>query len=415
MRARIMLWIRRLWRTPGFRISAFAAAALLIAFIAPFVHQTIPDSLIERFSRDAVLPILTILASSMLAVTTFSLGAMTSAFRSAASQATPRVYNILMQDMTTLNVMSVFVGAFLFSLSAIVMFRAGFYGESGAVIVFALTVVCIVMIVIAILRWIAHLSRLGGLDHTLGMVEEAAVPPLTRLAEQRHFGARPADEAPRVPTGATPLISPVTGFVQFISISEMHSRLESEDARLWVTAAPGAWVLKGEPVAFVTGMTEVDDLMDNFTLGERRTTEQDGRFGIIVLSEVASRALSPGINDPGTAIDVIHRVERVLWNMGAQMSDPGRDRDVKFPRIIIGTVSAEDLLQDGLSSLMHDGGGRYDVMSQVLKTTTRLARSDWAELAEAAAKAKQSALDIIDRRVTDEDARASLRRKADEA
>lgn len=141
MRERIWLWLTRLWRRPGIRISAFGSAALLVSLIAPLVDRSLPEWLVDRFSRDAVLPILNILASSMLAVTTFSLGIMVQAFRSAAGQATPRVYRLLMQDMTTLNVMSVFVGAFLFSLASIVMFRAGFYGESAAVIVFGLTMV----------------------------------------------------------------------------------------------------------------------------------------------------------------------------------------------------------------------------------------------------------------------------------
>ncbi|MFP7570024.1 DUF2254 domain-containing protein [Marivita sp. S2033] len=414
MRARILLWIKRLWRTPGVRISAYGAAALLIAFIAPFLDQSIPDSLTERFTRDAVMPILSILASSMLAVTTFSLGMMVTAFRSAADQATPRVYNILMQDMTTLNVLSVFVGAFLFSLGAIVMFRAGFYGESGAVIVFALTIVCIVMIVVAILRWIAHLSRLGSLDHTLGMVEQAARPSLKRLAEARYLGGRAADNAPRIPDDAKPLPSPESGFVQFISMSELHARLEEDDARLWVTTSPGSWVLKGSPLGYVEGDTDIDELIDNFTMGGRRTNEQDARFGIVILSEVASRALSPGINDPGTAIDIIHRVERLLWELGLKLCDADREDELKYDRVIIGTVSAEDLIQDGYASLMQDGGARYEVMAQMLKATNRLTTSEWPELAKAAEKARDSALAIIDRRIDDGDALKSLQKKAQE-
>ena len=49
-----------------------------------------------------------------------------------------------------------------------------------------------------------------------------------------------------------------------------------------------------------------------FTIGAERTFDQDPRFGLCVLAEIASRALSPAVNDPGTAIDVIGRAVRLL-------------------------------------------------------------------------------------------------------
>ena len=414
MRERLWLWLSRLWRRPGIRISAFGGAALLVALIAPLLDQTLPSSLAERFSRDAVLPILNILASSMLAVTTFSLGIMVQAFLSAAGQATPRVYRLLMQDMTTLNVMSVFVGAFLFSLASIVMFRAGFYGDSAAVVVFAMAMVCILLIVVAILRWIAHLSQLGSLHHTLTLVERSATQPLERLAKTPNLGARPASDAPRAPDDAKALRSLESGYVQFISLAELNEQLKKQGATLWVYTPPGSWVLKGTPLAYVEGECDLSALLENFTLGDERTVEQDARFGLVILSEVASRALSPGVNDPGTAIDVIHRIERILWSMGQGMSDPKRDTKPQFERVIIGTVSATNLLHDGFASLMQDGGDRFDVMAQMLKAANRLSKSDWPDLANAAKETRTATLGIIDRRIDDPDAVKALHQKAKE-
>jgi uncharacterized membrane protein len=415
MHERILLWLSRLWRRPGIRISSFGAAALLVAFIAPLLDRSMPAWLVERFTRDAVLPILNILASSMLAVTTFSLGIMVQAFRSAAGQATPRVYRILMQDMTTLNVMSVFVGAFLFSLASIVMFRAKLYGESAAVIVFAMTMVCIVMIVVAILRWIAHLSQLGSLHHTLTAVETAARQPLESLAKTPNLGARPAKNAPPAPNDASVLMSPVSGFVQYISLGELNEQLADGDATLWVATPPGSWVLKGTPLGYVRGDCNLDKLLENFTLGDERTVEQDARFGLVILSEVASRALSPGVNDPGTAIDVIHRIERILWQLGTEMCAEDRDTTPLYDRVIIGTVTAGDLLHDGYDSLMEDGGNRFDVMAQMLKAANRLSKSDWRDLAHSAESTRASALRIIERRIDAPEHLAMLKEKANGA
>jgi uncharacterized membrane protein len=235
---------------------------------------------------------------------------------------------------------------------------------------------------------------------------------LLRLADAPSLCARAAADAPKIPDGATPLPSPTSGFVQFISFSELNDQLDKANATLWITTPPGRWVLKGTALGYVTGDCDPGSLIENFTLGDERTIEQDARFGMVILSEVACRALSPGVNDPGTAIDVIHRLERILWDMGQTVMDRDPDTKPEYDRIIIGTVSASDLMQDGFAALMQDGGDRFDVMAQVLKATGRLHQSDWTELANAAGKTRDSALAIVDRRIDDPEAVERLHEKA---
>jgi uncharacterized membrane protein len=85
---------------------------------------------------------------------------------------------------------------------------------------------------------------------------------------------------------------------------------------------------------------------------------------------------------------------------------------VEFAQIIIGSVTAEDLLNDGFASLMQDGGNRFDVMAQMLKATNRLSKSDWSDLAKAATQTRDTALGIIDRKIDDPDAVKSLHERA---
>merc|ERR1711969_401193 len=75
---------------------------------------------------------------------------------------------------------------------------------------------------------------------------------------------------------------------------------EDYSTEIYLPYGPGAFCAPGSPVA------------EAFTFGPVRTFDQDARFGLTVLSEIASRALSPGLNDPGTAIEVTGRVERLL-------------------------------------------------------------------------------------------------------
>lgn len=392
MLSKSFMLLLRLFRRLGVRVVLMTAAAVLSALVAPFIDPFLPQTLKQRFSQEAVLPILTILASTMLAATTFSLGVMVSAFQAASGQATPRAYRILMQDGTTQNVLATFVSAFLFSLTAIVMFRADFYGPSAAVVVFGLTVLTIVLIIGAILRWIDHLTRLGSMDHTLRMVENAAAECLRSAARAPCLGARPLDADSPPPSGSQPIQAPTTGYVQFINMPRLHEALERDDARIWITAPPGFFVLKGAPVGQMTGGTAATGkaVAKQFVIGRERTLEQDVRFGIVVLTEIATRALSPGVNDPGTAIDVIRRQQALLWEHAGNL---GQAPEVRYPRARVPRVTAQDLTGDAFGVIIRDGAGRIEVMRALLQALGALATSDLDALSQAAEASRRYAVD----------------------
>ncbi len=148
---------RRLWM----RAALFAVLGVGTALAAVLVQNIIPWDLPANLGADSVDRILNILASSMLAVTTFSLSVMIAAYSAATNNVTPRATKLLMQDTTTQNVLATFVGSFLFSLVGIVALSTGIYGEQGRVVLFIVTLAVIVLIAVTILRWIDHLSRLG--------------------------------------------------------------------------------------------------------------------------------------------------------------------------------------------------------------------------------------------------------------
>ena len=110
--SRPLLLMLRVWRKLWMRVLIIAFLAIASLGLAPILEPLIPEAAQERFSKQAVMPILTILASGMLAVTTFSLNVMVSSFQTAASQATPRAYRLLMQDSTTQNSLATFTGSF---------------------------------------------------------------------------------------------------------------------------------------------------------------------------------------------------------------------------------------------------------------------------------------------------------------
>lgn len=124
---RLRLLTRKLWIRATL-ISLMAVAAALVAIL---LTPYLPDNLSTDIGAEAVDNILSIIASSMLAVTTFSLSTMVTAYGAATSNVTPRATRLIMEDSTTQNVLAAFVGSFLFSLVAIITLAMGAYGDHG--------------------------------------------------------------------------------------------------------------------------------------------------------------------------------------------------------------------------------------------------------------------------------------------
>ena len=91
-----------------------------------------------------------------------------------------------------------------------------------------------------------------------------------------------------------------------------------------------------------------------------------------VLSEIASRALSPGINDPGTAIDVIGRAVRVL----SVWAEPGdaTSVEVDYPRLHVLPIEPDDLFEDIFSGIARDGASMVEIGLRLQKAFRTLAR-----------------------------------------
>ncbi|EAA5574104.1 DUF2254 family protein, partial [Escherichia coli] len=136
--------IKKLW----FRATLFAIVAIITALLSILFKSMIPESVSVKVGAEAVDNILNILASSMLAVTTFSLSIMVTAYGSATTNVTPRATRLVVEDVTTQNVLATFIGSFLFSLVGIIALNMGAYGERGRVILFIVTLVVIALILI---------------------------------------------------------------------------------------------------------------------------------------------------------------------------------------------------------------------------------------------------------------------------
>ena len=157
----------RLGKQLWVRTSAIGVMGILIAVLSAVIEPYLPWELSGEVSREAVDSLLSILASSMLAVTTFSLSIMVSAYGSATNTATPRATSLLIEDSLTQTMLANFVGSFLFGIVGLIMLKVDLYSARGRIALFVATILVIALVVVSLMQWIDHLTRLGRLGELL--------------------------------------------------------------------------------------------------------------------------------------------------------------------------------------------------------------------------------------------------------
>jgi uncharacterized membrane protein len=395
-------WVlSRLRRQIWFPVSLYGFLAIGTSLVSALLGRYVPTELAQKLGAGSVGTILNILASSMLAVTTFALSIMVGAFAQAATGATPRATQLLKDDHTTQHVLASFVGGFLFSLVGIIGLQTGIYQQGGRVILFAVTLLVIALIVGNLLRWIVHMTDYGRLSDTIARVEAAASKAMLARMENPYLGATELDasRAAEFAVAGAEVLAPRTGYIQMINTTTLQKLAVAAKAELAVLTLPGALLHRGSVIARVTpasAMTEnlADDIRDCLEIAPLRSYEQDPRFGIIALTEIASRALSPAVNDPGTAIDVLGRHLRNLTQW--------RNSDTKplFDQLYLPGLSLDDLMSDAFGPIARDGAGIIEVQIRLQKTLLALVEIDAAMFATAAKAQSERAFRLAETALT---------------
>jgi uncharacterized membrane protein len=334
---------QRLWFWAGLFALVGATAALAAIWLAPLI----PDRISAELGANSVEDILRILATSMLAVATFSLATMVNAFSASASSTTPRASQLILEDRTSQRAIAIFIGTFLFSLVGIIALQAGLYGSSGRL----------------------HLSGLGRLEHVLDRVEKAADDVLEAERSLEHHANKSAPLPFAIKVNRA-------GYVQYIDLDSLDRLAREADGHVRIDRRSGAFVGPGDVLASASWKLEGavhDDALEAFVIGSTRSVKQDPRYALILLSEVATRALSPGTNDPGTAIDVLARLVAMLCAHEASFDGADAPQD-DGSRVSVPLIEMKDVFDDVFTPISREGAGAVEVALRLQRSFEMLSR-----------------------------------------
>ncbi|WP_439154677.1 DUF2254 domain-containing protein [Yoonia sp.] len=381
--------LNRLW----VRIALIGVLSLVAIAVAQLVSPQLPAGSSQAIGAGSVETLLQIIANSMLAVTTFSMTVVVTVFRSVSGQWSPRVHRLMLDDQTMQNTLATLVGAYIYALGSIILLNSAAFSEGQIVVLFFFTILVLVLIIIAIVRWIVYLQTLGSLIDATRRVEQRTLAAMRTRTAKPCLGANPLYNDDTIPADAVPLCSDQTGYIQYIFEGALSELAQEQDLDIYINAPVGRFVHQGDVIAYLSTLNDKSEkvLRRNIGVGDVRTFEQDPRFGLVVLSEIGSRALSPGINDPGTAIDVLGRIARIFDSYVDELHSDAKS--IVHPRLWVRPLAAADMIEDGFAPIARDGAGLIEVQIALNKSLSYLARHPDGALSQAALKLAQQSFE----------------------
>lgn len=332
------LWSRlnaNYWFYPAL-FSAFAAVlafALIWLDRHGFADWLNDMAIIVPARPDGATNMLNVIAGSMIgtAATVFSITIAAVAY--ASGNYGPRLLTNFMEDKGNQLSLATFISTFVYSIIVLRSVRAedevaasaadaastglpGFVPQLSLLVAFALMAISVGVLVF----FLNHVPSSIRINTVLEGIGQRLLKLVRKEFPQPSCGQEP-DEQP----GGTPLPANGTGYVQMIDFDELGELAEDYDCRIALKVRTGDFVHPGMILAEIDGDDPDEEMGEKLhkalILGATRTPKQDPDFLIDELAEIALRALSPGINDPFTAITALH------W-LGAATAELGQ-RDLR--------------------------------------------------------------------------------------
>lgn len=361
-----MTWLQRyrvrhyvtnsIWVYPLLSMAAASGTAQLLRWIGTLGGWE------SRIEPDTAQAVLGMLASSMFTFIVFVSSALLVAVQLASSTLTPRIIGLVFRDPVTKLSLVVFVFTFTFTLAVLAQIN----GSVPPLRAQAAAYSCLASLGV-FLYLIDHVGKSLRPSGALWMVASLGRAVIDSVYPHRLPGsqrvAAPADGPGDAPTGT--VANTRDGVVLAFDLRGLVSLAERADCALEMVPQVGDFVAAGDPLFRVfggKGGVPVEAVQHSVAVGQERTLEQDPAFAFRILVDIASKGLSPAINDPTTAVLALDQIHHLLRNVGSRRLDDGRVCDASGRlRLAYRTPDWEDYVRLAVTEIRQFGGASIQV------------------------------------------------------
>jgi uncharacterized membrane protein len=322
-------WRSQLWPVPALAVTLAVLLGTFLPVLDAHIDGSLPDAVTAYLfsgGPEAARTVLSVIAGSLITVTslTFSLTVVT--LQLASSQFSPRLLRTFSRDRLVHISLGLLLGTFTYSVTVLRTVRASvsdheaFVPQIAVTVAYLMALVSVLMLVV----FLAHLARQIRVEWMLRQVHAETDDAMQRLLTDASPAGTPTVFVPQASPEAVPLLAASSGF--FTSLDEPLLLATAIDigAVVFVDRLPGDSLIAGTPIAHAwpsgsTGPLSTSAreglqmcIEESVDVSFERTATQDIAFGLRQIVDVTVKALSPGVNDPTTAVHGLGHVAALL-------------------------------------------------------------------------------------------------------
>lgn len=332
---------------------------------------------------DGARSLLSTIAGSMITVAGVVFSITIVALTLASTQFGPRILTNFVRDKGNQFVLGAFISTFVYCLSLLRTLRGGeenlFIPHISIMIGFILAIINIFVLI----YFIHHISNSIQVSNIISNINSELLSSIAKRFPKELgndvSGAKKLwtalEQPPRdFEERSVKIPSSKSGYIRFMDDNGLISFAKSNNIIIKLLCRPGEYLIEGTPIAHVYPKENYNESIDSkinhdIVTGSQRTSEQDVEFPINQIVEIALRALSPGINDPFTAIGCVERLTVSLCEL-AKSHPPSRFRydSENNLRIIANPKKFSELLDKAFNQILHFGRSDFVVVLKLIES-----------------------------------------------
>jgi uncharacterized membrane protein len=361
-RHRLKLYVyNSIWLFPVLSILSGLIAVVLVNRI----DQTLGWEL--NLGADAARTVMGTVAASMFTLVVVSSSAVLVTVQLASAQLTPRIITLVYRGRIRKFCISAFVFTFTFSVGALVRIEStvplltSYIAAYGFLLNLALFIYFI--------DGMGKTLRPGSALQMVGLAGRQVIQSVypSRLRKEQPLVLKPIEILKKYPSRL--ITNEIDGVV--LAFDRRGLMVLAEHANCLIELVPqvGDFIAAGDPLIRIfdggEGISE-ETLRHSVALGQERTLEQDPTYAFRVIVDIASKALSPAINDPTTAVLAIDQIHHLLRNVGSCNLGQGRETDSRGElRLVYRTPDWEDFVHLAVTEIRQYGRDSIQIMRRL--------------------------------------------------
>lgn len=353
--------------------------AILAAVISLFdAHGYVPAA--SFVSEQSVVDLLRFMASGVLTVITVTVSVLMLVLSIAAGNASPRALPEIMADPVTQNTLGTFMAALVFSIGGMIALEVRDLSPGAISAVCVVALVLLAAVLKYLIQWIDHVASAIKINRIVERIYTNTANVLKSFLATREKDEDCVDYDRPDDLKRRDVVLPAVGFIKFIDMGELDAHAKKIDAWIEIDAHEGDFTNGVNALMRVYSHDDVDDetceeIYQLIVIGPERTATGDPLLGFELLAEVASRALSPGINDPQTAIVTIRYLGALLGQASTVSKKDFPKRQTKNGRVRCKRQTFEDMLKRAVRAVAKDARDKPEVLIMIAEMLQDLSKT----------------------------------------